>query len=74
MRAITGGDKMIEGYLQKQANGRYAINGIEFTSGETIEVRVNRQWLEMRFECDGEYYLMVQGFSFYPRGVYARYQ
>jgi hypothetical protein len=63
---------MIEGYLQRQSNGRYAINGAEFTCGETVKVRIDQQWQEMRFECDGEYYLLGDGYSFYPRHLYAR--
>jgi hypothetical protein len=67
------GYQMIEGYLQKKANGRYAINGAEFTSGEVIKIRIGHQWITMRFEYDDEYYLLSEGWSFYPRRVYARY-
>jgi hypothetical protein len=70
-----GGDhKMIEGYLQQKANGRYAINGAEFTSGDVVKVRIGQQWLVMRFEHDGEYYLLGEGISFYPKKIYVRYE
>jgi hypothetical protein len=63
---------MIEGYLRQKANGRYAINGAEFTSGDVVKVRIGQQWLVMRFEYDNEYYLLGEGMSFYPKKVYAR--
>lgn len=65
---------MIEGYLKKQANGRYAINGAEFIYGECVEVKIQGKWVPMRFAGDENgYYLLGAGFSFYPRIVYARF-
>jgi hypothetical protein len=69
---------IIEGYLKKQANGGYLIKGAEttceLTSGECIEVNIDQYWITMRIEHDGEaYYLLVDGTSFYPKSIYARY-
>jgi hypothetical protein len=64
---------MKEGYLKKQSNGRYAIEGAEFTCGERIEVKIEEKWIPMRFEHDGDdYYLLTEGFSFYPKNIYVR--
>jgi len=65
---------LIEGYLTKQKNGRYAINGAEFTSGDCLEVKIVPYWVTMRIEHDGhDYYLLNDGLAFYPKKVYARY-
>jgi hypothetical protein len=68
---------IIEGYLKKQANGRYMIKGEEpweLTCGDCIEVNIDQYWITMRVKHDGEeYYLLADSTSFYPKSIYARY-
>ena len=69
---------IIEGYLKKQASGRYLIKSAEttceLTCGECIEVNIDKAWITMRMEHDGEeYYLVADSISFYPKSIYARY-
>ena len=48
---------MIQGKLSKQANGRYAIY-YEFTSGDSVEVKINGKWERTSIESSrGEYHL-----------------
>lgn len=66
---------MVEGYLEKNDNGRYDIGDlVELTCGKVVEVKTANGWMVMRVEHDGkDYYLLSDGFSFYPRRVYVRY-
>ena len=66
---------MAEGYLEKQENGRYGVSKqMDLTCGLCVEVRTASGWMLMRVEHDGfDYYLLTDGFSFYPKKVYVRY-
>ncbi len=64
----------MEGYLEKQDTGRYGVSDeLELTCGDCVEVMTALGWTKMRIEHDGiDYFLVSNGFSFYPRKVYAR--
>ena len=54
-----------EGKLHLNQNGRYELNGVELTSGESVEVLLydrcmeRREWFASRIESsDGKYYLV----------------
>lgn len=48
---------MIQGYLSKNVNGRYAVH-YELTSGDCVEVLVDGVWQQTRVESSkGQYYL-----------------
>lgn len=66
---------MVEGYLKKQDNGRYAVcDKMELTCGRRVEVKTLYGWMVMRVEHDGfDYYFLGQGLAFYPKMVYVRY-
>lgn len=49
---------LAEGYLTKNANGRYELDGIELTSGHPIEAWVNDDgWIKTRIEHRKDYCL-----------------
>lgn len=62
-----------EGFLRKNENGRYEIDGREFTSGESIEVLISdpdfdeTTWVKSRVEHNGEDYYLV-GYEGVPMG------
>lgn len=67
-----------EGFLRKNENGRYEIDGREFTSGESIEVLISdpdfdeTTWVKSRVEHNGEDYYLV-GYEGVPMdGLMAR--
>ena len=65
---------MTEGFLKKQASGRYGVCEIELTCGAQVKVKTVSGWVMMQVEHDGnDYYLVSKDFSFYPKKVYARY-
>lgn len=48
-----------KGYLHKNSNGRYEIDGIELTSGHPLEAWDNRfeEWIRTRIEHHTDYYI-----------------
>lgn len=67
-----------EGFLRKNENGRYEIEGREFTSGESIEVLISdpgfdeTAWVKSRVEHNGQDYYLV-GYEKIPMdGLMAR--
>lgn len=52
-----------EGFLKKGTNGRYSLNGFEFTSGATIEFLAEdsdgMRWVQSRIEHNGRDYYLV---------------
>lgn len=67
-----------EGFLRKNENGRYEIEGREFTSGESVEVLISdpdfdeTTWVRTRVEHNGENYYLV-GYEEVPMdGLMAR--
>jgi hypothetical protein len=65
---------LAEGFLVKQADGRYRIGEVEVTAGTMIEIKFDDLWVAMQVETDqaGGYYLANTTCSFYPHKVYAR--
>ena len=56
-----------EGTLQKNANGRYELNGHELTSGREVELLLYDpewdkapHWVRTRIEHDSDYYAVYQ--------------
>lgn len=43
--------------------GRIECNGVEFTSGDVVEVFINDEWLETRIEHNGREYYSVHGYQ-----------
>ncbi len=67
---------MKEGYLKKQANGRYGISDdyIDLSCGKLVEVKTAQGWIEMWVEHDeSDYYFLNKEISFYPKRAYVRY-
>ena len=67
-----------EGYLSKNTNGRYELNGYEYTCGNGIEVLLYDEWSERfdwsitRIEHDGNDYYAVGHSDICLDGVKAR--
>lgn len=48
---------------EKNSIGRIECNGVEFTSGDLVEVFINGEWLETRIEHNGRDYYSVHGYQ-----------
>lgn len=47
----------------KNAIGRIECNGIEFTSGNVVEVLIDGKWLETRIEHNGRDYYSIDNYQ-----------
>lgn len=50
-------------------NKRIECNGVEFTSGDMVEVLIDGEWLETRIEHNGREYYSVDGYELLGRSV-----
>jgi len=48
---------------EKNSRERIECNGVEFTSGDLVEVCINGEWLETRIEHNGRDYYSVHGYQ-----------
>ena len=51
---------MIQGKLEKQTSGRYAIYH-ELTSGDVVEVQIDGKWVRTSVECSKDGYYLTNG-------------
>lgn len=59
MRTSREPRSFIEGFLELKHSGRWAIDGVEISSGEVFEVKLSGQWVRVRMEHDGQDYFTV---------------
>ncbi|QIT20001.1 DUF5348 domain-containing protein [Acinetobacter pittii] len=47
----------------KNAYDRIECNGVEFTSGDVVQVLINGEWLLTRIEHNGREYYSIDGYQ-----------
>ena len=69
---------MIIGQIRRNSRTRFEVDGVELTSGDTLEVLVidgqdySIKWVSTRVEYNGEDYYLVGLLGYDPIGLFAR--
>lgn len=59
--------------LAKSLSGRWMLNGIDVTSGSTIDVNIDGRWIRVRIEYDANgYYAIPISIRLHP-GLWAKF-
>ena len=59
--------------LYKTRSGKWALNGIELSSGSRFEVMISDRWIEISIEYDGKGYYAIPYSIRLLKGQFARF-
>lgn len=69
---------MIIGQIRRNSSTRFEVDGVELTSGDTLEVLIidgqdySIKWVSTRVEHNGDDYYLVGLLGYEPIGLFAR--
>ncbi len=72
------GEIMIIGQIRRNSSTRFEVDGVELTSGDTLEVLIidgqdySIKWVSTRVEHNGDDYYLVGLLGYEPIGLFAR--
>jgi Domain of unknown function (DUF5348) len=59
--------------LEKSPTGRWMLNGIDLTSGSTVDVNIDGHWIRIRIEHDSNGYYAIPISVRLHQGLWAKF-